>query len=485
MTEKTNEPIPLFFSIEAFFAKETALPLIPLRLINAAEFEEYNARASASFSRQIEQAGFNARERQICVIRDDQGAVVEVLIAITGPISLYFFSFVHEKLRTEFSDAFLRSVVFGIEYDATPDEANKLCAGWALAGYRFDALKKEKTKGTPPVLVWPKEADEKHVRALVESLCLIKTLINLPANRLGTNELADASSQIARQGRASFSRIAGKDLLEHNFPMIYEVGKGSVRPPQIVEINWGSEDHPRLTLVGKGVVFDTGGLDIKPPAFMQLMKKDMGGAAHALALGHYIMAMGYNLRLRILIAIAENSIGGESFRPGDVIGSRKGLSVEIGDTDAEGRLVVGDALAYACEGARPDLMIDFCTLTGSARAALGYDIPAFFANRESLLEPVRSCGMESEDPVWPLPLWQPYLKEMQSSVADINNVGSGKAGAIHGALFLHQFVDPNVDWIHFDCYAWEQSGKPGRPQGGADTGLRAALSYIKKRYAIG
>jgi leucyl aminopeptidase len=237
-----------------------------------------------------------------------------------------------------------------------------------------------------------------------------------------------------------------------------------------------------LTLVGKGVVFDTGGLDLKPPAFMGLMKKDMGGSAHVLGLAHIIMSLKLPVRLRVLVAVAENAVGGASFRPGDIIKSRKGLSVEIGDTDAEGRLVVGDALAYACEGRKPDLLIDFCTLTGSARAALGYDIPAYFTNKDEHIDDLRNIGMQCEDPVWPLPLYQPYLKEMNSPIADINNIGSGKAGAIHGALFLQQFVDASVEWIHLDCYAWEQSGKAGRPQGGADTGLRSVLKLIEKRF---
>ncbi|PZQ44250.1 MAG: aminopeptidase, partial [Micavibrio aeruginosavorus] len=233
------------------------------------------------------------------------------------------------------------------------------------------------------------------------------------------------------------------------------------------------------------VVFVTGGLDRKPPPFMLLMKKDMGGAAHVLGLAHAVMTLNIPVRLRVLIAAAENSVGGESFRPGDVIPSRKGLSVEIGDTDAEGRLVVGDALTYACEGdKKPELVVDFCTLTGSARAALGYDIPAFFSNRESLQDQIKEHGQMNEDPVWPLPLWQPYVKEMSSNIADLSNVGSGKAGAIHGALFLQQFIDPSVDWVHLDCYAWEQSGKAGRPQGGADTGMRAILKLIETRYAV-
>ncbi len=430
----------------------------------------------------MEQSGFEGKDRQICLLRDDQGIIAEILVGIAVPLSLYSFSFVFEKLRGELSPAFLKSVFFRVEGTLSTEDKTQATIGWGLASYRFDHFRKDKAKAALPVLAWPEGVDRPRVTAMIESLCLIKTLINMPSNYLGTDELADAAAQIAKYSKASFGRIVDKDLLEKNFPMIYAVGQASPRRPQLIEINWGSEDHPLITLVGKGVVFDTGGLDIKPPPFMTLMKKDMGGAAHVLGLAHIIMSLNLPVRLRVLIAAAENSIGGESFRPGDILASRKGLSVEIGDTDAEGRLVVGDALTYACEGdSKPSLIVDFCTLTGSARAALGYDIPAFFSNKDVILDELRAIGMQCEDPVWPLPLWQPYLREMNSPIADINNIGTGKAGAIHGGLFLQQFVDPSIDWIHIDCYAWEQSGKPGRPQGGADTGMRAVLKLIEKR----
>ncbi len=460
--------------------------IIPVRLVRADTFEDFHARAAASVERQMEQAGFAAKDRQVCILRDETGAITEILAGLSAAIGLYTFAHVHEKLRAEFSEDFLKTVIFQIDGVLTAEESNFAATGWALAGYRYDRLKKDAGKTVFAALLWPDHADRTRVKALTEGLCLVKTLINTPPNILGTDELADAAAQVARIGRASFLRIVDKDLLEQNFPMIYAVGRASPRRPQLIELNWGNDDHPRLTLVGKGVVFDTGGLDLKPPPFMLLMKKDMGGAAHVLGLAHIIMALQLPVRLRVLISAAENSVGGDSFRPGDVIPSRKGLSVEVSDTDAEGRLVVADALTYACEGAeqKPDLLIDFCTLTGSARAALGFDIPAIFSNDDALADTLKSFGMANEDPVWPLPLWQPYLKEMSSNVADINNIGTGKAGAVHGALFLQQFIDAAVPWIHVDCYAWEQSGKPGRPQGGADTGLRAVLKLIETRYAI-
>lgn len=475
--------IPYFHSIDPVLTDKADGTVIAIRLVGAMDFEDMHSRASASFSRQMEQAGFAGKDKQVCVLRDEQGAVAEILAGVSFPLSLYALAYVQEKLKAEFAAAFFKDVTFKIDQTLSLDDATMAAIGWGLASYKFDIYKKDKGNNTLPVLLWPEGADKKRSSAMVEGLCLIKTLINMPPNLLGTDDLADAAAQVARQNRASFFRIRDKDLIDQKFPMIYAVGQASPRRPQLIEINWGSEDHPMVTLVGKGIVFDTGGLDIKPPPFMLLMKKDMGGAAHVLGLAHVIMSLNIPVRLRVLIAAAENAIGGEAFRPGDILSSRKGLSVEVSDTDAEGRLVVGDALTYASEGdKKPELIVDFCTLTGSARAALGYDIPAFFSNRDALLDELKNIGLKNEDPVWPLPLWQPYLKEMNSNVADINNIGSGKAGAIHGALFLQQFVDANIDWVHLDCYAWEQSGKPGRPQGGADTGMRAVLKLIEKRF---
>ena len=480
---KTSSAPSLFHSIDHVLCTEPRGATIPLTLVTAAAFEDINHRASTSISRQMEQTGFEGKDKQVCVLRNDQGAVTEIMAGVPSPIGLYTFSHIFEKLRGEFSAAFLQDATFKIE-SALPDiDATQAAIGWGLASYRYDQLKKDKFASILPCLLWPDKADRKRTAAMVESLCLIKTLINTPPNLLGTDELADAAAQIAKHSRASFLRIVDRDLIEQNFPMIYEVGKASPRRPQLIELNWGKDGHPFVTLVGKGVVFDTGGLDLKPPPFMLLMKKDMGGAAHVLAIAHAIMSLNLPIRLRVLISVAENSVGGESFRPGDVINSRKGLTVEVSDTDAEGRLVVADALTYASEGERkPDIIVDFCTLTGSARAALGFEIPAIFSNRDAIADELKNIGMKGEDPVWPLPLYQPYLKEMSSTVADINNIGSGKAGAVHGALFLQQFVDSSIDWVHMDCYAWEQGGKAGRPAGGADTGMRAVLEFIERKY---
>jgi leucyl aminopeptidase len=460
---------------------DKAESVVPLKILNVDQFEAIKKTATPSLISQSEQSGFSGKEGQVCFIRDENGNLSEVLAGLSSKIGIYAFAAIHDRIKAEFSSVFLGQIVFKVEATPPEEEATMAAIGWALASYRFDRYKKDRGQNGFPKLIWPENADRKRAAAIVEGLCLVRNLINLPSNDLGTNELSAVADELARHHRAAFNRIVDSDLLDKNFPMIYEVGRASPRRPQLIEVNWGDDSHPRITLVGKGVVFDTGGLDIKPPPFMLTMKKDMGGAAHVLGLAHIIMALKLPVRLRVLIAAAENSIGGESFRPGDILKSRKGLSVEVGDTDAEGRLVVADALTYACENAaKPDLLVDFCTLTGSARAALGYDIPAIFSNDDDLAETFKKTGLENDDPVWPLPLWQPYLKEMKSPVADINNIGSGKAGAIHGALFLQQFIEPSVKWVHIDCYAWEQSGKPGRPSGGADTGMRAVLRYIEQ-----
>jgi leucyl aminopeptidase len=279
--------------------------------------------------------------------------------------------------------------------------------------------------------------------------------------------------------------ISGAVALERDFPLILAVGKGSSRPPRLVDINWGAEDAPKVTLVGKGVCFDSGGLDIKPGGAMGLMKKDMGGAAAALALASMVMDAGLPVRLRVILPIVENSISGDAFRPGDIYPSRKGLSVEIGNTDAEGRLVLADALALADEDA-PDLLIDFATLTGAARVALGPDLPPFFTDDEDLAAAIARHGGLTNDPVWRLPLWRPYASMLDAKIADLNNAPTGGfAGAITAALFLQRFVDPQRRWAHFDIYGWRPSALPGRPEGGEAQAARLLYSLIEEKYGAG
>ncbi len=353
--------------------------------------------------------------------------------------------------------------------------ATLAAVGWASGSYQFTPYKDPGR--TRPQLTIPKAADALYVQAIADGAALTRDLVNTPANDMGPAELADAVEKLATEFGAQTSTIEGEDLLEGNFPAIYAVGKGSARAPRLIDMTWGNEANPLVTVVGKGVCFDTGGYNLKPTGAMALMKKDMGGAAHALGLAHIIMAMGLNIRLRVLIPAVENSVSGTAFRPGDIISTRKGLSVEIGNTDAEGRLVLADALALGCEG-EPELMLDFATLTGAARSALGPDIPPFFTEDDTLAQALTIASEKWHDPVWRLPLWQSYAERIKSQIADINNDGGPFAGAITAALFLQRFVETGIKWVHFDIYAWNPHKKAGRPIGAAAQTLRAVYELI-------
>ena len=320
------------------------------------------------------------------------------------------------------------------------------------------------------------------VESTINAMTMVRDLVNIPANDMGPSALQKAAEKLAKDFNGKSTTIIGDDLLKENYPLVHAVGRASDDPPRLVDITWGDENAPKVTLVGKGVTFDTGGLNIKPGAPMSLMKKDMGGAAHVLGLARMIMENNLPVRLRVLVPIAENSISGNAFRPSDVIPSRKGISVEIENTDAEGRLILADALTEACTE-NPDLLIDFATLTGAARVALGPDVPPFFTDDETLAKEFLAAGEKQQDPVWQLPLWKEYRDMLSSTVADICHTGAGgQAGAITAALFLQSFVDDTITWAHIDTWAWRKSNRPGRPQGGDAIGMRAAYDVIKSRY---
>jgi leucyl aminopeptidase len=328
--------------------------------------------------------------------------------------------------------------------------------------------------------VCPKGVDREAVLRAARASWMVRDLVNTPASDMGPDELEQAARAVARAYKAKLRVVSGK-ALEKGFPMIHAVGKASPRSPRLIDFSWGPARAPKVTLVGKGVCFDTGGLDIKPASGMALMKKDMGGAANVLGLAQMIMAANLKVRLRVLIPAVENSIAGNAFRPGDVLTSRKGITVEIGNTDAEGRLVLGDALALADEE-QPDLLIDMATLTGAARVALGPDLPPFYTDDEALAEAIAKAGREVNDPVWRLPFWQPYTRLFDSSVADMNNAGdSGFAGSITAALFLKRFVERAKAYVHFDVFAWTPMPRPGRPKGGEAQAMRALFEVIRRR----
>jgi leucyl aminopeptidase len=362
----------------------------------------------------------------------------------------------------------------------SPHDARLAALAFALGSYRFTRYRKaEERKLT---LDLPQSVDGDELSRIVEGVTLARDLINTPANDMGPSELEDAARTLGAIHGADVSVVAGEDLLSENFPLIHAVGRAAARAPRLIDMRWGEQNHPRVTLVGKGVCFDTGGLDIKPESGMLNMKKDMGGAATALALAHMLMAAKVGICLRVLIPAVENAISGGSFRPRDIYRSRKGITVEIGHTDAEGRLVLADALALADEEA-PELIIDFATLTGAARVALGPDLPPFFTDDDVLAEELMRAGVAQNDPLWRLPLWLPYEQMLESKIADTNNVGGGQGGAITAALFMRKFVGNARSWLHFDIFAWTPTAKPGRPEGGECQAARALYALLQARYA--
>ena len=356
--------------------------------------------------------------------------------------------------------------------------------GWMLAQHRFTRYKSgDNAKSVTRVLLTGHPAEvAAHIR-LAEATALVRDLVDTPAADMGPRELEDCAREIGKSFQAGIEVSSG-DALTRDYPMIAAVGGGAARgrEPRLIELRWGDDKHPLVAIVGKGVCFDTGGLDIKPGSGMRLMKKDMGGAAHALALAQLVMAAKLPVKLHVLIPAAENAVSGESYRPGDVLRSRKGLAVEIDNTDAEGRLVLADALTRAIEY-NPELLIDFATLTGAARIALGPDLPALYANDEQIAQAMLDGAAVVHDPVWRMPLWDDYDEMLKSDIADLSNsADSPMAGSVTAALFLRRFVPKDVPWAHFDTFAWRPSPKPGRPKGGDALGLRAAFALLQSRY---
>jgi leucyl aminopeptidase len=363
-----------------------------------------------------------------------------------------------------------------------PHDARLAALAFALGSYRFTRYRKVKDKAVR--LVLPDGIDGEELSRIAEGVMLARDLINTPANDMGPADLEAAAKQLAKQHGAKFRSIVGDDLLKQNFPLIHAVGRAAdaTRAPRLIELRWGAPSHPKVTLVGKGVCFDTGGLDLNPENAMLIMKKDMGGAATMLALAHMIMGAGLKVALRVLIPAVENSVAGDAFRPLDVYSSRKGMTVEIGNTDAEGRLVLADALTLADEE-EPELLIDAGTLTGAARVALGPELPPYYTDDDALASDVAKHATAENDPLWRLPLWMRYDQNIDSKVADVNNVAAGgMAGSIICALFMKRFVSAAKSWLHFDIYAWTPSAKPGRPEGGECQAARAVYALLKQRY---
>jgi len=439
-----------------------AISVTPLR---AAHLAGWLKSQSAPVQRWVKALDFQAKPGTFCLLPGEDGKVERVLFGL-------------DEGADRWSSAALPTALPPGTYqlDAEADGDPTLFAfGWAAGGYRFRRYRSE--LGQLARLVWPQGADKALVKRLVSALALARDLINTPSNDMGPAELSAAVKAVAKEHKAKIKEIVGDDLLKQNYPTIHMVGRASTRAPRLIDLRWGSEG-PKLTLIGKGVCFDTGGLDLKGGSYMRLMKKDMGGAALMLGLAQSIMDAKLKLRLRLLIPAVENSVSGNAMRPLDVIKTRKGLTVEIGDTDAEGRLILCDALAEA-ENDKPDLIIDAATLTGSARVALGPEMPALFATKDATAEAVLLHGKHQDDQLWRLPLNKAYRRMLDSKVADINNCPeSGFAGAITAALYLQEFINPGTDWLHIDTSGWNFSARPGRPEGGEALTLRALYAFI-------
>lgn len=458
---------------------------IAVHLVTEKTLKTITKSLNAMQKAQIKAANFTAKAESSVALYNDKGVVTDILCGVHSPLEYYDGAHAYAAAVKAVSKSTLPQASFG--FAGKVDDVALI--GWGFGGYKFDALKSEKSEKA--MLVVPANKARKAAEAHLNAVYTLRDLVNLPTNHLGPAQLEKAIKNAAKPFGAKVSVIKDKDLLKQNFPLVYTVGMAAAsdRRPRLIELNWGKAKDPKLTLVGKGVCYDTGGLDIKPSAYMRYMKKDMGGAAHVIGLAMMVMAAGLPVRLRVLIPAVENAIDGNAFRSGDVIKSRKGITVENTNTDAEGRLILADTLTYASEN-DPDLIIDFATLTGSARAALGPDMPAVFANDAKMHDGLRKHSAAVQDPVWPMPLHQFYRKHIKSDVADQVNSAGLPGDLIYSALFLESFVGKkgtdrkdNPNWIHLDCNAWENVGRTGRPRGGADTGLRGIYEFVKKRYS--
>lgn len=458
------------------FSDKTNKDATPVHLVREADWPTWSAGQPERVGTWAATNQFSAKPGTVCVIPDEDGRIDSVFLGHDAEdqnsLGLDIYSGLYASLPT--GD-------YTLTAELSAQAATQAALGWALGGYRFETYLKQPKDAPKPRLVAPNGCDQGYVVAAAQATFLVRDLVNTPANDMGPQELCDAANTVAGQFGAELRVVIGEGLVENNFPAIHTVGMGSEREPRLIDFSWGDANAPKVTLVGKGVCFDTGGYDLKPSQHMALMKKDMGGAAHVLGLAHMIMATELPVRLRVLIPAVENSISGRAFRPSDVIGTRSGLSVEVGNTDAEGRLVLADALVLAGEE-DPDLLIDYATLTGAARAALGPDLAAMFTGDDGLADDLNTLSQSEFDPLWRLPLWEPYTKNLESSIADLNNDGGSFAGAINAALFLKKFVSKPERWIHFDVYAWNPKAASGRPKGGEAMAMRAVHRLLERRF---
>lgn len=452
------------------FITQPANEMITVKPLIKSSFDAWYALQDSYVQQWLKANRFSAELGTVCLVPDQNGKLAQVLVGLGVGDDFWVFGDLPSRLPEG-------------NYQSDLIDSKAVIA-WGLGSYSFTRYQKKnrKPESDKPRLYIPPAANPELCQNMVESIYWVRDLINTPTEDMSPAVLAEAAVDLAKTYGSNAQVIVGDDLLAANYPTIHAVGRGSARPPQLVDFQWGDPAAPLVTLVGKGICFDSGGMNLKSPEGMRYMKKDMAGAAHVLGLARVIMAQKLPVRLRVLLAIAENMVAGNSYRPGDVIITRAGISVEISNTDAEGRLVMCDALAAAVSES-PDLLLDFSTLTGAARIAVGPDVAAYFANQENLAQGLARAGEQSRDPLWRLPLYQAYERYLKSEIADICNASTGPyAGAITAALYLKQFVPDDIPWAHFDVSAWNFDRLPGRPVGGEANGLRAAYAYLESRY---
>ncbi|MGF1510576.1 MAG: M17 family metallopeptidase [Myxococcota bacterium] len=455
--------------MKASFTSRVTKHTVTITPLTQSAFQKW--KGAAASSRWVEAKRFQARMGEICLLPNPQGGLEAVLLGLGDEHAPWAYGALNSGLPPG---------RYRVDGDLPPERATDAGVGFGLGAYVFDRYKQAKETGVE--LVWPEGADRAAVTRLVESTELVRDLINTPAQDMGPADLAAEIQKVGRVFGARTSVIEGPQLLKKNYPAVHAVGRAAAQAPRLIDLRWGRPSDPKVTLVGKGVCFDSGGLDLKPAQAMLLMKKDMGGAAIALGLARCIMDAKLRVRLRLLVPAVENAVSGNAFHPQDILATRKGLTVEVGNTDAEGRLILADALAEAASE-QPEMILDFATLTGSARIALGTEVPVLFSNDDDLAERVLESSVAAHDPVWRLPLFAPYKRHLESLVADLSNTGSSKfGGAITAALFLEHFVG-DVPWVHVDAMAYNLDAQPGRPVGGEAQSLRAFYRFLSERYA--
>ena len=481
--------------VDVIVAAPADAPAIPIHPLAPRDWPAFAEGASPTARAAAAVASFAGKAGELVLVPTPEGAVERVLFGLgeTAPSAMAPSAMVWRGLSARLAAGDYQ-IVFPGRSTATPSAgAGDIALAWALGTYRFDRYKQERG-GPPPRLVAPPGVDLARVYALAAACALARDMVNTPANDMGPLQIETIARELAQAHGASLSVVVGDDLIGAGYPAVHAVGRAAApaRAPRMIELTWGEAGRPKVAVVGKGVVFDTGGLDIKPSAGMRLMKKDMGGAAHALALGRMVMALNLPVRLSVLVPAVENAISGDAMRPGDVLASRKGLSIEVGNTDAEGRLILADALARAGE-LEPDLTIDLATLTGAARVALGPQVIPFYTADDTLADALAEASRAVEDPLWRMPLWEGYAASLDSDVADLKNDPDAwaQAGSVTAALFLQRFAPKSAPesasgkgaWAHFDIFAWNPRARPGWPAGAEVQAIRAILAVLEARYA--